>query len=496
MRLPLVMMVCIVELSRLREPSEANANHYGSTVATELQRAARAWTQAVSMRQRRIVTIEANLGSETVRRDYAERWLTSKSDPRSSTVGSYISLNPHQDYLLVRHALERLGRIARREVYSNAGSEDALPEAFAEAPRMPSAEVLSDRARSLSAAFLNVADVHRGIVRFTSVSESHIVTIGSGVATKDTTSFHSLEIECHSVADDGGDVSRSRRWAVKRYEDLPEDDQIAAVLKDVIAEVQETKRAPALNGYSGPVLFEDVAAPQLFAFMLGNYVSREVPGAPAEVGPAFLRVIDEPLRTESQFVGSREFEEFGTRARSVVMIDKGRLIETTDVQHLRSMPGALHPLPSNVMVQAVASLSTPALYREASSRARAVGNDYVLVVSRMGQTRIVAPDSSAMSPTVEVAFKVYVNGRRERVRVGTLRPILFRDLKNLVAVGEGLATHGELWVRAGVRIRDRMIVRGIPLSVTSPALLVDDVNLQGPATDPVRSELLRYLATE
>jgi predicted Zn-dependent protease len=87
-----------------------------------------------------------------------------------------------------------------------------------------------------------------------------------------------LAIIAATQAEDGMPLANYRIYTVARPEDLPEKAKLEGDVKNLVSELLATKIAPLGDEYSGPVLFMNEAAGELFSQGFSNLlVAKKTP---------------------------------------------------------------------------------------------------------------------------------------------------------------------------------------------------------------------------
>lgn len=314
-------------------------------------------------------------------------------------------------------------------------------------------------------------------------------------------------------ADDGMQLSTYRSVATCSADTVPSEESLVAEARQAATELDEIRRAPVVDDYSGPILFEGVAASQL----LYNVVAYSLLGTPPPVSsgrsfrshpeselvgqigqrvmPAGFRIEDDP--TIDRFAGlplagCYKVDDEGVPAQKVTLVDDGIfksfLMSRTPRKgllhsngHGRESYDGITASIGNLNLVAAKGLSAKDLRARLIAEAKAQRRPYALVVERLADrsvhdvdaTRSESISSRARSggTKVLVMWKLGLDGKATRVRGGELGSIPLRTLKDIVAAGSVPAVHG-YGGRGGY-------------SVTSPALLFKDLEVKKPR-DPAK----------
>ena len=169
--------------------------------------------------------------------------------------------------------------------------------------------------------------------------------------------------------------------SARSMEALPKESDLASQIRTMADRLTRARRAPVVDRYNGPVLFEGAAGaeafsqvfapkllamrtpasdnPQMEAYAAQN-VSKLQDRLGARVLPSFMSVVDDPTQTSYQgtpLVGSYAVDDEGVRARPTTLVEKGflkTLLNTRDpVSGIPQSTGSFRTFgaqPSNLMV--------------------------------------------------------------------------------------------------------------------------------------------------
>jgi predicted Zn-dependent protease len=344
--------------------------------------------------------------------------------------------------------------------------------------------------------------------------------------------FAGLAVTAGAQAPDGRPVEDHVVAYAAATEDLPDREQMLEQVEAMADRIAALQDAPLLERYNGPVLFEGQAAAELFSQGFAPaLIARRAPvggnmsgaggagaGGPfqdkigARVLPRFLGLVDDP--TASELAGQptpsgHVVDDEGVPAKPTILVERGRLRallnDRTPTRDITASTGNVRNgvvVPSNLILSGSDTLAHDALLGELMALVDESGNEYGLVVTRlfnpalasgvskMGGLAAMMGASSGGAMAIE-AFRVWPDGRRERVRnvqlVG-LSPDVFRDI---IAVGDEPAVYtAPLAPSLAQRGGAFMVFGGIvnqfrtpAATLVVPALLFEDFTLRAPVGD-------------
>lgn len=322
---------------------------------------------------------------------------------------------------------------------------------------------------------------------------------GTRLATDDNHVPGNLRAGAIARADDGMKIYAQRTWSFRTLKDLPSE---ADLLKDIEALARETealRRAPLQSPLSAPALLDPIFAGVLFHEAIGHKLEGQRQRDPNQsqvfkdrigkkVMPEFLSLIDDPTLSSFGGVplgGHYLYDTEGVRARRVVLIEKGILRNflmsrwpVKDAPHSnghgRSDP---YSRPTGRMSNLIVKAHAPVPRKELLERLRALtrksGKKYgfFLTGSFGGEN----PNSRKSPQTLEVQPRLVY-----RVNARTGRMTLVRGVK---MVGTPLGVLNRIVAAGDDDAASVGFVCGaesgrVPVSQTSPSILISEIELQ------------------
>lgn len=472
---------------------------------------------------------------------YADVFSGSRFDPGALPLDNSVPALRHVLWLAFdrayKTAYEALGRkaAALRGVTQSEPMPDFWPAPPVIVLETPARTRIDDtawtgRVKRLSAVFAAYPSVTSSAVDF-QVSQGasyYLNTEGSVVRTNDRIAF--LRVRGSLQAPDGmvlydGDTVESLDPA-----QMPAEDALRQHVEAVARNLDALARAPVGDSYTGPVLFEGVAAAQIFAEVFGANlgVTRQpvsepgrrlaMPGSELEtrlglrVLPEWMDVIDDPSARDFQgrpLLGFYLVDLDGVRPSRLTVVEKGVLKALlTTRQPVRGMDGpngrARLPGPfgtkipriSNLFVQAASTESEASLKQRLIRLAQQTGRNYAIVIRKMDfpsqgsmenlrQRAMQAGRSGAGGRLISapvLAYRVYPDGREELVRGLRIRALGVRHFRDILAAGDRLHPFDYLDNGAALALEGAgNYVVGC--SVIAPSLLFEELELEPPSED-------------
>ncbi|MCO6436170.1 MAG: hypothetical protein J5J06_03690 [Phycisphaerae bacterium] len=342
--------------------------------------------------------------------------------------------------------------------------------------------------RTLSGRFLKHPKIQNSGVRFFAgaVNEYVVNSEGTRLRTGDTGVI--IEIVASVQADDGMGLADSLNYIGERFDQLPSVDEMLKDIDEMCANLVALADAPVLEQYSGPVLFEPMAAAKAFESLLAD----EICARPSPLGtrrssasqamerklglrilPRSFNVYDDPTQKEfdgTLLAGHYEFDDEAVPAEHVSVVEKGmfrnmlasrsptRKVKGTN-GHGRT-PGFGDPEAriGCLFIEDTDGLAPEALRDELRTAAAEEGLDFGLRVAttqRGGGRRLGNP---------MYVYKVNVDdGSEQLVRGMEFQPVQTRSLKRLLAAGSQREVYNS--------------VAGVTTSIVSPAVIFDELDL-------------------
>jgi TldD protein len=402
-----------------------------------------------------------------------------------------------------------------------------------------------EEARGASAGLRKFPQLYGSHVNYYLVYITTYLMTSEGTTIRSSRSLAAVEAAFDTQAEDGMPLHNFYAIDVARPADLPDAATIAKSIDQAAGDLISLRTSPILSDYTGPMLFDPAAAGSLVAQLAAPSLSGARPplssntqfdammerfGGRSEwsgrvgtrVLPTNVSLVDDPGATDAQgkpLLGDYKIDDEGVPAEKVTVVDNGILKQLlmsrrpgpdfdTSNGHARS--GDTQALPSNLMLQASNTLDSAALQKKFMDACKDDGHEWCLEVDRMDNPALGAVGAGDVGEIVGqlggglssgtrlplLMYRVYVSdGHKELVRGATIQDLTIRSLRNILGVGnnpsvftymqndeDGLAgtALGAFGQAAG----------GIPSTVTTPSLLLEEVEVQGFHGEPRRTPLV------
>jgi hypothetical protein len=429
----------------------------------------------------------------------------------------------------------KTGGVRTTDVPSWTAEKPVVSEQPVLVPQLESLDELETRARTLSALFRDNVAIRDSRVSVTSYLERRWYITSEGTNVTDTRRASGVLIAVSGQTDDGEPLAQYFVRYGHTAKDLPTDDELkkeATKLADLIVQL---KKAPAMEKYRGPVLFEGEGAVGLIRTSLAPHLGgTPVPEGldPREAktfGGAFtdlvgqrvvapnITIYDDPTAkfgNGKALIGGYKVDDEGVAAQKVEVIKNG-ILKTlllsrtpskkgqTSNGHARRTAdgGAFHGSATNLFVTGTGGVPRAALVNRLIAAAKADNLPYGLIVRRMDDAAITsAPDFSrreliqmikttdqALPPPAILTYRVYPNGKQELVRgvrLGEIPVTAFEDIlgvsKEITTYNYLAATETQLQLRLTGGTDDGFVPSGgIESGIITPDLLLKRVQVGG-----------------
>jgi TldD protein len=431
-----------------------------------------------------------------------------------------------------KRALEGIAR--KRSALRNVTQDEQLDD-FSPAPpvdlvrevklRKLDEEGWNVRVRSLSALMRAYPEVFNSVVEFRDIQNAHyfVNTEGTKLRLPEVLSY--LIVRARARAADGGELWHASTIIWRAPAKEPSLQDLTAATEQVARELNASVQASIADAYVGPVLFEGKAAAQLFGELLGRNVvvtrrpvnepgmSLPVAGSELEnrlgarVLPEWMNVVDDATRSQwrgQPLIGHYEADMEGVRPVPVELVVKGVLKNFLTTRQpvkgfaasngrarLAGSFGARSAASSNLFVEATEAMPIEALRTKFMELCKSRGKSYCIVVramdfpssaSMVDLRRLAAGmargggEAHPVSTPFEI-YRVYPDGRQERVRGLRFRGLSVRSLKDIQAASREQTLfeyleNGAPWalLGAGNYVAET--------SVVAPSVLFDDLELE------------------
>lgn len=403
-------------------------------------------------------------------------------------------------------------------------------------------------ARKASESLRSFPDIYGTRVNYYLIYVTRYLMTSEGTTIRTSEPLAAVEAGLDTQAEDGMPLHNFYAVYARRPEDLPGPDVVSSGLAKAGTQLMQLRASPLVPDYTGPVLFDPAGAGSALAQILAPSLSGARPplsmvpafdqmmdrmGARSEwtgrvgtrVFPTTVSLVDDPTATQFQgqpLLGSYETDDEGVKAQRASLVENGILRNLLmsrrpgpDFQssngHARSaLLSEQRPLASNLFLQSSAGLSPDEMKKKFIEACKEDGHEWCIEIKRMDNPALASLNSQDFSDYIgELAggvssgerlpltvYRVYVaDGREELVRGGHIEGLTLRTLRNMLAVGNDTAVYTYMQNPsngfAGTALGAFGGAQGgIPSTVVTPSLLLDEVEIRGFHGEPRRLPLV------
>jgi TldD protein len=398
-------------------------------------------------------------------------------------------------------------------------------------------QLWSRRIRALSSVFSAYPEIISSGVAFQAGQATRYLVNSEGTRVRVPENLASIEIRAQARAVDSSYVRDAEVIEARDLRGFPSDDELHKTIMQVAENVKALAAAPRGEAYTGPVLFEGVAGPQIVAELFASQLAlgrRPIsePGRPApfrvsdlegrvgsRVMPEFLNVVDDPTKTTAggqPLLGDYDVDEEGVLAKPLTVVEKGVLknvmLTRQTVRGFSASNGRAR-LPggfggraaaySNLLVTASEGLSRDELRRKLLDLCAQRQKPYGIIVRKMDYPssapfeelrRMAAASQQSGSSARPVSspllvYRVYPDGKEELVRGLRFRNLGTRVLRDVVAASNESAAFHFLYNLSPLSLMGGASYIA-PVSVIAPALLFDEAELETQQDDVLRAPVV------
>jgi TldD protein len=355
-----------------------------------------------------------------------------------------------------------------------------------------------DRTRELSALFQKNQDLISGEVSLYALAGRKYFVSSEGTSVVHNTIHYYLYIDASIRAEDGDVLPLHITYFGITPEALPSNDVLKNDITNMLGKLEQLKKAPLAEPYTGPAILDAQAAGVFFHEIFGHRVEGhrlkdEMDGQTfkakinEQVLPKHISVIFDPTLTSFKSTwlnGTYKFDDEGVKAKRVVAVMNGMLqnflMSRTPLDkfpvsngHGRASAGApVVSRQSNLLVETTKAVSMDdlrkMLVRECKRQGKPYGYYFKDVVGGFTNTERFSPNAFNIFPT-EV-YRIYADGRPDEIVRGVdLIGTPLAMFAEIAATGDAYGIfHGFCGAESG----------SVPVSAISPALFVKRIETQ------------------
>ena len=341
----------------------------------------------------------------------------------------------------------------------------------------------TSRTRRVSAVFSKFADVLNSGVEFSAGFATSYLANTDGAALRMSDNLFTVRLRADGQASDGMPIRDALVFGGRNLADLPSEDVMTKAAEEIAGNVTALIKAPIAEDYSGPVLFEGMASPQLLVQLLGAQLAPmrkpvSEPGRPApmpsselegrmgsRILPEWMDAVDDPTQTVYKgraLFGHYPVDAEGIKPAPLKVVEKGSLkqflLSRTPIRGFEGSNGrARLPGPfggaiaafSNLFVKANETVTREELRKKMIDMLQQRGKQYGLIVRKLDlpvsasaqELRTLAQATGQRGGGTVVSlptlvYKIYLDGREELVRGLRFRGVNARSLRDIFAAAD------------------------------------------------------------
>ena len=474
----------------------------------------------------RFGTVEVRVGDYTLDNTHPIRGESGGGTPRGGRISLPLTDEERPIRLALWRATDRAFKSAtealtrvRTNIASKVQEDSPAPDFSKEEPQVYSGEPVDykldakaweARLRRVSAPFAEDPKIFDASVTLNARAVNRYYTNSEGTKIATGQTEFRLFIQAITKADDGMELPLLNSYFSRSIDGLPDEKKLLDDVRTMMDLLARLRKAPLVDPYSGPAILSGRAAGVFFHEIFGHRVegSRQRLADDAQtfggrvnesVLPSFLSVTFDPTlktRGDTELIGSYEFDDEGVKARRVNVVESGILrtfllgrspLKTflTSNGHGRGQAGAT-PMSrqSNLIVEASKPVSPEALVTMLKEEAKKQGKPFGLLFDDIsnGFTFTDRSSPNAFNVTPMVVYRIYADNRPPELVRGV-------DL-----IGTPLAAFGK-FIAASTKVEVFNGVCGaesgqVPVSASSPELLVSEVEVQKKAVSQETNPIL------
>jgi predicted Zn-dependent protease len=446
----------------------------------------------------------------------------SDNDKESESYG-YVDLPFGNSLDGVRHGLWRLTDARYREAVEALLDKKSRELTYRDVDRAFAAFERRKRRVDLRWVRLPVVDLDRWrryverasavVKRYPDIQDAQVEFDGDHICRVFVSSEGSRQVQCQSLwtlecylwmlSEHGDGIPWTLKHIVADPSELPPLAQFEAAIRRTVARMRRLAEAPTIRSFCGPALLEPVPAGLLIHEAVGHRLegSRLLAAGEGQtfrdslgqrILPEFLSIRDDPSLERwdgRSLVGHYRYDDEGVEAQDTPLVVRGELCgfiatRTGIARRHRSNGHArtcYHQRPisrmSTTIIEAEGGLDDRALRRRFLEEIRRQGVPFGVRIleASSGETATEAYNFQAFLGEINLASKVYPDGREEWIRGVNFVGTPLNGIRGIVAAGRRYEVDNSFCgAESGY----------LPVSTISPALIVSELELQSKADMP------------
>lgn len=392
------------------------------------------------------------------------------------------------------------------------------PAVYAEPLRSLSldANLWQERLRELSALFAADPKIYAGEVYLRAEIVHRFFVNSEGATLQTSDSYIRVFAQGRTKADDGMALPLFRSYFAFTSDSLPSQEIMREEISEMITLLARLRSAPQVETYSGPAILSGEAAGVFFHEIFGHRIEghrqKDVNSSQTfknlvgeRILPDFIDVVFDPalrnLRAR-QLAGYYKFDDEGVAGQKVVSVKNGVfrefLMSRAPIDQMPNSNGhgrrqagfAVVARQSNLVVQAAKTVPFDTLRARLQAECRRQGKEYGLyfVEIQGGFTFTNRTMPNAFNVLPLLVYKIFADGRPDQIVRGVdLIGTPLTTFKQISAAADDLGVfNGVCGAESG----------GVPVSASSPSLLVNVIEAQKKAKSQAKPPILDFPSDE
>ncbi|HTL03139.1 MAG TPA: TldD/PmbA family protein, partial [Vicinamibacterales bacterium] len=476
----------------------------------------------------RFATVEMRVGDYTLDNTHPMRGDARAMGPRLAQVSLPLTDEEKPIRLAMWRATDRTYKTAtealtrvQTNVAAKVKDDDPAPDFSREDPQTYSGPAVSytldqkaweAKLRRVSALFTEDPLIFSSDVSLSVAADNRFYTNSEGSQIGQGDIACRIFIQAVTKAPDGMELPLYTSYFATSPDGLPEEKQLIADARAMMELLGRLRKAPLVDPFSGPAILSGRAAGVFFHEIFGHRVEgnrqRSADDAQTFSGkvgqpvlPPFLSVVFDPTLKKvgsTELMGHYVYDDQGVKGQRTTVVDKGVLktflLDRAPLKagtaarsngHGRAEPGyAPVSRQSNLVVESSRSVSDEQLMNMLRDEAKRQGKAFGLFFDNIegGFTNTQRGSANAFNVLPNVVYRIYTDGRApELVRGVDLIGTPLSAFAKIAATGDKTDVfNGVCGAESG----------GVPVSASSPALLVSEVEVQKKAQSQETAPIL------
>ena len=423
----------------------------------------------------------------------------------------------HQTDASYKRAVEQLTKI-KTNVQVKVAQDDQSADFSRETPEHFSEPITDvqvnraaweDKIRKYTAPFAQYTNIYRATAYFGATAETRWYVNSEGAVIQTSQPGFQLFIVANTKASDGMELPRYESYFGFTEKNLPDDATVLRAVDKMIHDMEALRVAPVVDTYTGPAILSGRASGVFFHEIFGHRVEGERQRN-SDDAQTFKQKIGQPVLAtgfsvyfdptthrlaNTDLSGSYLYDNQGVKARRVAVVENGVLktflMSRKPVNGIPQSNGhgrgqvGLPPVArqSNLIVEVAPSAVQPDLKKLLIAEIKKQSLPYGLFFDDIegGFTFTGRTTPNAFNVLPLMVYRIYPDGREELVRGADLIGTPLTTFSKIVAADKNVAVfNGVCGAESG----------GVPVSASSPAIFVSQIEVQKKAKSQERIPIL------